>query len=190
MGACHSSFGPAAAVATHHTATTMQITNEKTKDLVEPRSANPSLSVTTSDAESNFSLSRKSTPTGAHDARFPLPVLEDTTEPFEDTTEQMSESDNHSRTGTATVEEAQSSPSVRRASFTRVKPGYSSGGSSGDTIDTEEHNFVDSYLNSWKSELSSDGDLSKSVVRIEVTLWFRSVYNYNMVLFRIECSQP
>jgi hypothetical protein len=180
MGACHSSFGPAAAaIATHQTTTTMQITNEKTKDLGEPRSANP-----ISDTESNFSSSRKSTPTGAHDARFPLPVLEDTTEPFEDTTEQMSESDNH------TVEEAQSSPSVRRASFTRVKPGYSSGGSSGDTIDTEEHNFVDSYLNSWKSELSSDGDLSKSVVRIEVTFWFRSVYDYNMVFFRIECSQP
>jgi hypothetical protein len=49
----------------------------------------------------------------------------------------------------------------------RIKPGYSSGGSS--EYSSDETAEAHQHLLDWKNELGADGDLCKGVVRIEVS---------------------
>jgi hypothetical protein len=59
-----------------------------------------------------------------------------------------------------------------RLSLSKVRPGYSSGGSS-EYSDESGHNSSSyqqhAHLADWKNELKPDGDLCKGVVRIEVS---------------------
>jgi hypothetical protein len=60
----------------------------------------------------------------------------------------------------------------RRVPLSKVRPGYSSGGSS-EYSDESGHNSSSyqqhAHLADWKNELKPDGDLCKGVVRIEVS---------------------
>jgi hypothetical protein len=57
-----------------------------------------------------------------------------------------------------------------RAPLTRVRSGYSSGGSSGENLEPTplRDKSFDMHLSEWRVELSAEGNLPKSVVRIEV----------------------
>lgn len=59
----------------------------------------------------------------------------------------------------------------RRIAPSKLRPGYSSGGSSVSSGDEREQCNGTAgchYLSDWKHELAADGDLCKGVVRIEV----------------------
>jgi hypothetical protein len=59
-----------------------------------------------------------------------------------------------------------------RVSWSKVRPGYSSGGSSEYSDDSEPNSSSyqqHTHLAEWKNELKPDGDLCKGVVRIEVS---------------------
>lgn len=75
------------------------------------------------------------------------------------------------------VEQAPNSSAVKvtrtseRIPLARVRSGYSSGGSSGENLEpstlSRDKSF-DTHLSEWRVELSAEGNLPKSVVRIEV----------------------
>ena len=64
--------------------------------------------------------------------------------------------------------EKANSTSPKRVPLSRAKPGYSSGGSSDSFEENRDSLPSDQHLSEWKSELSTCGDLTKAVVKIEV----------------------
>jgi hypothetical protein len=56
-----------------------------------------------------------------------------------------------------------------RVPLSKVRPGYSSGGSSDYSDDSEPNASTHNHLVGWKQELAADGDLCKKVVNIEVS---------------------
>ena len=84
---------------------------------------------------------------------------------------------------------AGTSPPCEKDRRSRIKPGYSSGGSSDYSDDASEPH---KHLVDWKNELGADGDLCKGVVRIEVsrctaaisTRVAGTVQNFSLILTR------
>jgi hypothetical protein len=66
--------------------------------------------------------------------------------------------------------EVKATHTSERISLARVRSGYSSGGSSGDNLEPaiSPDKPLDMHLSEWRVELSAEGNLPKSVVRIEV----------------------